>query len=113
MEERTITDTNVKESLIGVAAASFSIFVIVAMMGGGGRAAFVESFTWLLYGYIAPIIFLPEAPWLVILYVLTGAALYFQYRHVSPRFMRYIVGAEIIVWQVIGFWLITTFLAIH
>ena len=113
MEERTVIDTYVKETLIGIAAASFSIFVIVGLMGGGGRTAFVDSFSWLLYSYIAPIVFLTDVPWLVILYVLTGAALYFQYRRVPPRFMRYIVGAEVIVWQVIGFWLITTLLAIH
>jgi hypothetical protein len=113
MEERTITDTYVKETLIGIAAASFSIVVIVALMEGGGRAAFSNSITLLLYGYIAPFIFLLDAPWLIILYLLTGAALYFQYRRVPPRFMRYIVGAEVIVWQLIGIWLITAFITIH
>ena len=75
-------------------------------LGGGGGVAFVDSIKLLLYGYIAPFIFLPAAPWLVVLYALTGAALYYQYRHVPPRFMRYVVGAEVIVWQVIGFQLI-------
>ncbi len=113
MEERTITDTYVKETLIGIAAASFSIVVILALMEGGGRTAFSNAIWLLLYGYAAPVVFLPEVPWLVVLYVLTGGALYFQYRRVAPRFMRYIVGAEVIVWQVIGIWLITTLLAIH
>ena len=102
MEERSITDTYVKESLIGIAAASFSIVVILGFMGGGGGVAFVDSIKLLLYGYIAPILLLPSAPWLVILHAVTGVALYQQYRRVPPRFMRYIVGAEVIVWQVIG-----------
>ena len=107
MEERNLTDTYVKETLIGIAAASFSIVVIVALMEGGAGAAFGDAILLLIFGYIAPIIYLPSAPWLIVLYLLTGAALYFQYRRVPPRFMRYIVGAEVIVWQLIGFWLIT------
>ena len=82
-------------------------------MEGGTSAAFGNAIWLLLYGFAAPVVFLPEVPWLVVLYMLTGAALYFQYRRVPPRFVRYIVGAEIIVWQVIGIWLITTLLAIH
>ena len=113
MEEESLRDTYVKETLIGIAAASFSIVVIVALMEGGGRTAFSNAFMLLFYGYAAPFIFLLAVPWLAVLYVLTGAALYFQYRRVPPRFMRYIVGAEVIVWQVIGIWLITTLLAIH
>ena len=107
MEERSLADTYVKETLIGIAAASFSIVVIVAVMEGGAGTDFSNAFMLLLFGYAAPFIYLPLAPWLVVLYALTGVALYFQYRHVPPRFMRYIVGAEIIVWQMIGFWLIT------
>ncbi len=113
MEERSLTDTYVKETLIGIAAASFSIVVIVALMEGGAGADFSNAIWLLLFGYAAPVVFLPEVPWLVGLYVLAGAALYFQYRRVPPRFMRYIVGAEVIVWQVIGIWLITNLLAIH
>jgi hypothetical protein len=110
MEERSITDTYVKESLIGIAAASFSIVVIVAMMEGGGRAAFSSSITLLLYGYIAPFIFLPVAPWLIVVIALAGVALYQQYRLVPPRFMRYLVGGEVIVWQVISFQIIANLL---
>jgi hypothetical protein len=106
MEEQSLKDTYVKETLIGIAAASFSIVVIVALMEGGGRTAFADAFTLLLFGYVAPFIFLPAAPWLVILYAAAGVALYQQYRRVPPRFMRYLVGAEVIVWQLVGFWLI-------
>ena len=107
MEERNLTDTYVKETLIGIAAGSFSVVVIVAFTIGGGFNAIETSLQFLVFSYIAPIIYLPLAPWLIVLYVLTGAALYFQYRRVPPRFVRYIVGAEVIVWQLIGFWLIT------
>lgn len=106
MEERSPMDTYIKETLIGIAAASFSIVVIVALMEGGGRTAFGDAFVLLLFGYIAPFIFLPAAPWLVIVIALTGVALYQQYRRVPPRFMRYLVGAEVIVWQLVGFWCI-------
>lgn len=109
MEERSITDTYVKESLIGIAAASFSIVVIVALMEGGGRAAFSNSITLLLYGYIAPFIFLPAAPWLIVVIALAGLILYQQYRRVPPRFVRYLVGAEVIIWQLVGFWCIANF----
>jgi hypothetical protein len=112
MEERSIKDTYVKESLIGIAAASFSIVIIVAMMEGGGRAAFVDSLTLLLYGFIAPFFFLPAAPWLIVVIALAGVALYQQYRRVPPRFMRYLVGGEVIVWQVMSFQLIAN-LFIH
>ena len=107
MEEQSLKDTYVKETLIGIAAASFSIVVIVALMEGGAGTDFSNAILLLMYGYIAPFFFLPSAPWLIVLYLLTGAALYFQYRRVPPRFMRYLVGAEVIVWQLIGFWLIT------
>lgn len=106
MEERSLTDTYVKETLIGIAAASFSIFVILGFMGGGDSVAFSDSITLLLFGYITPIVWLPKAPWLIILYAVTGVALYQQYRRVPPRFIRYLVGAEVIVWQVIGLWLV-------
>lgn len=107
MEERTITDTYVKETLIGIAAASFSIVVIVALMEGGGRTAFGDALVLLLFAYAAPVILIPAAPWLVVVIALAGVGLYLQYRRVPPRFMRYIVGSEIIVWQLLGFWLIT------
>ena len=110
MEERSLTDTYVKETLIGIAAASFSIVVIVALMEGGGRTAFGDAFVLLLFGYVAAFIFLPAAPWLAIVIALAGVGLYQQYKRLPPRFMRYIVGAEIIVWQLIGFWLIADFL---
>lgn len=106
MEERSITDTYVKESLIGIAAASFSIVVLMTLMEGGGRTAFVDSIMLLLFGYVAPFIFLPAAPWLIAVIALAGVVLYQQYRRVPPRFMRYIVGAEVIVWQVMSFQLI-------
>lgn len=109
MEEQSLTDTYVKETLIGIAAASFSIVVIVALMEGGGRTAFGDALTLLLFAYIAPFISLPAAPWLIGVIALAGVALYQQYRRVPPRFMRYLVGAEVIAWQLIGFWCIASF----
>ena len=110
MEEQSLKDTYVKETLIGIAAASFSIVVIVALMEGGGGPAFGDALTLLLFGYIALFISLPAAPWLIIVIALAGLALYQQYRRVPPRFMRYLVGTEVIVWQLLGFWCIGNFL---
>lgn len=110
MEEQSLTDTYVKETLIGIASASVSIVVIVALMEGGGRAAFGDALTLLLFGYIALFVSLPVAPWLIVVIALAGLALYQQYRRFPPRFMRYLVGAEIIVWQLLGFWCIANFL---
>lgn len=109
MEERSLTDTYVKETLIGIASAAFSVVVIVAMMEGGGQAAFASAFTLLLFAFIAPFVSLPAAPWLIVVIALAGLALYRQYRAVPPRFMRYLVGAEVIVWQLVGFWCVVNF----
>lgn len=108
MEERTLRDKYVKETLIGIAAASISIVVIVAMMEGGGGAAFGNALLLLLLGFIAPVIHLPAAPWLLIVYALAAFGLYQQYRRVPPRFIRYLVGGEVILWQLLGFQLITS-----
>ena len=112
MEEQSLMDTYVKETLIGIAAASFSIVVIVALMEGGGRTAFGDAITLLLFAYVAPFIFLLAAPWLIVVIALAGIALYQQYRRVPPRFMRYLVGAEVIVWQLVGFWCIVNFVRV-
>lgn len=109
MEGQSSMNPYLKETLIGIAAASFSIVVIVALMEGGGRAAFGDAILLLLFGYISPFIFLPAAPWLVVVIALAGIAVYQQYRRIPPRFMRYLVGAEVIVWQLIGFWCIANF----
>ena len=102
-------DTYVKETLIGIASASVSIVVIVALMEGGGRTAFGDAIALLLFAYIAPFISLTAAPWLIIFIALAGFGLYQQYRRTPPRFMRYLVGAEVLVWQLLGFWCIVSF----
>ena len=109
MEERTVTDTYVKETLIGIASACFSIVVIVALMEGGSGAAFRAAIQLLLFAWIAPFLSLPSAPWLTAVIALFGVALYRQYRLVPPRFMRYLVGAEVIAWQLLGFWCFANF----
>lgn len=109
MEERTITDTYVKETLIGIASASFSIVVVVALMNGGSAAAFGAAIQLLLFAWIAPFISLPAAPWLIVAIALFGLVLYQQYRRVPPRFMRYLVGAEAIAWQFLGYWCVANF----
>lgn len=109
MEEQSLTDSYVKETLIGIAAGSFSVVVIVLMMEG---VAFGDALILLLFAYVAPFVYLPAAPWLIVAIALAGLALHQQYRRVPPRFMRYLVGTEVIVWQVIGFWCIGNFLQV-
>ena len=109
MDEQDPVNPYVKETLIGIAAASFSIVVIVALMEGGGRAAFGDAILLLLFGYVAPVILLPAAPWLIAVIALAGIMLFQQYRRIPPRFMRYLVGGEIIAWQLLGFWCIANF----
>ena len=109
MDQQNPMNPHVKETLIGITAASFSIVVIVALMEGGGRAAFGDAFLLLLFGYVAPVILLPAAPWLVIVIALAGIMLFQQYRRIPPRFMRYVVGSDVIAWQLLGFWCIANF----
>ena len=109
MDEQNPMNPYVKETLIGIAAASFSIVVIVALMEGGGRAAFGDAILLLLFGYAAPVVLLPAAPWLVVVIALAGIMLFQQYRRIPPRFMRYLVGGEVITWQLLGFWCIANF----
>jgi len=109
MNEQDPKEIYVKETLIGVAAACFSIVVIVALMEGGGRTAFMDALTLLVVAFAAPLIYIPSAPWLVIVITLAATGVWYQYRRVPPKYMRYLVGCEIIVWQLLGFQLITAF----
>lgn len=110
MQERTLTDTYVKETLIGIAAACVSVFVVLLLMQEGPGVPIGDAVTLLLLAFAAPFIFLPALPWLAAVYLLAGLAVFFQYRHVPPRFMRYIVGSEIVGWQFLGMHLLTEFI---
>lgn len=111
MEQQRPMNPYLKETLIGVAAASFSVVVIVALMEGGARAAFGDAVLLLLLGFIAPVVYLPAAPWLILVYVFAGLAIHQQYKRLPPIFIRYLVGAEVICWQLLGFQLLTSFAA--
>jgi hypothetical protein len=109
MEQQSPMSPYLKETLIGVAAACFSIVVIVALMEGGAGTAFGDALLLLLLGFIAPIIHLPSAPWLIVLYAVAGYAIREQYKRLPPVFIRYLVGAEVLGWQLLGFWMLTNF----
>lgn len=102
--------TQAKETLIGIAAASVSIFVILLLIQDGSGVPIGDAVYLLLLSFAAPFIFLPALPWLAVVYALAGLAVFFQYRHVPPRFMRYVVGGEIVGWQVLGLHLLTEFI---
>ena len=108
MENQSRMNEQLRETLIGIAAASFSIVVVVALMEGGG-SAFLDATILLFFAFIAPFLFILGAPWLAIVIALAGFAIYHQYRRIPARFMRYLVGAEVIVWQLLGFWCIANF----
>lgn len=109
MDEQTRYE-HVKETLIGIAAGSVSVVVIVLLMEGGPGIPAGDAVLLLLLAFTAPFVFLPSAPWLILLILAAGVAAFFQYRHIPPRFMRYLVGAEIIGWQVLGMRLLSEFI---
>lgn len=109
MEKRALTGTYVKETVTGIAAACVVIVVILLLMHGGPGVPVGDAVYLLLLAFAAPFLFLSTLPWLAAVYVLTGLAVFFQYRHLPPRFMRYVVGGEIVGWQVLGLYLLTEF----
>lgn len=97
---------SLRETFIGLAAASVSIVVVVALMEEGTAADFADAALLTLFAWIAPLIYLSVAPWLVAAYGLAGFLVFQQYRRVPTRFIRYLVGAEVVVWQLFGMWCI-------
>lgn len=94
----------ISETVIGVASASFSMFILLALIGGGIPAGLADALFLVLFASIAPVIYLSLAPWLLVIYALAGYLIFDQYRRVELRFMRYLVGAEALVWQIFGIW---------
>ena len=95
---------HLKESLIGLTAACVSLVVVVALMGGGTAEHFRAAILLLLVSFPAPFLAVPALPWLVVVFALAGGGLYLQYTRLPHRHMRFLVGVEVIVWQLLGMW---------
>ena len=113
MNEQDPKELYAKESLIGLGAACFSIVVMLTVMGGGDRVAFLDAIYLMLFAFMAPFLMIPQAPWLVLVIAIAGFGIYHQYRRVPPKFMRYLVGGEVVAWQFIGLQIIKTAFALH
>lgn len=100
-----------RETLIGLAAGSVSIVAVVALMEGGAPGHFVSAAILLLISFVAPVLAVPALPWLLVLFVSAGGLVYLQYQRVPSRFMRYLVGAEVIAWLYLGMWCTANFVA--
>lgn len=109
MDEPAPMNPYMKESLIGIAAACFSVVFIVAMMEGGGGTAFGDALLLLLFGFVSPFLFLPALPWLVLVFAAAGFLVYRQFQYVPVVFVRYLIGAEVILWQLLGIWMFANF----
>lgn len=101
---------SVRETFIGLAAASVSIIVVVALMEEGRAADFADASVLMLFAWFAPIVYLTAAPWMIVVYGVAGFLVYQQYRRVPARFLRYLVGAEAIVWLLFGMWCVANLL---
>lgn len=96
----------IRETVIGVASASISMLILLTLMGGGIATGFGDAVLLVLFAWIAPVIYLSVAPWLLVVYALAGYLIFDQYRRVELRFMRYLVGTEALVWLLFGIWCI-------
>lgn len=97
-----------RETLIGLAAGSASVVVIVALTEGGLPGHFVKAVLVLLVSFVAPVLAVPSLPWLLVLFVAAGGLVYLQYRRVPVRFIRFLVGGEVILWLYLGMWCAAT-----
>lgn len=104
---------HIRETLIGLAAASFSLVVAIALMEGGTSEHFRAAILLLLVSFISPLMAIPVMPWLVILLALAGGGIYLQYTRLGHRFMRYLVGVEVIIWQLFGMWCTANIVVAH
>lgn len=93
-----------KETAIGVAAACVSLIIVVALMEGGRPGDFGSAVLLLLFNFISPILVAPTFPWLLIVYALACGLVFLQFKRMPWFFMRYVVGAEIVMWQFLGMW---------
>lgn len=96
----------IRETVIGIASASFSMFILLTLIGGGIPAGLADAVLLVFFASVAPVIYLSVTPWLLIVYGLAGYLIFDQYRRIELRFMRYLVGAEALVWQIFGIWCI-------
>lgn len=113
MEKENPKDIYAKETLIGAGAACFSVVAMLTVLGGGDRTAFVDAVYLMLFASMAPVLAIPQAPWLLLVFALAGLGIYHQYRRVPPKFMRYLVGGEVILWQFVGLQFIQSIFAVH
>ena len=113
MNEQSPKELYAKETLIGAGAACFSIIVMLTVLGGGDRVAFVDAIYLMLFAFMTPFVMIPQAPWMVLVIALAGFGIYHQYRRVQPKFMRYLVGGEVVAWQFVGLQIIKGMFAVH
>ena len=100
-----------KETLIGVAAACLlTVLVAVVLVTQFTSNDLGSSLLLLAYSFIAPVVAALIQPWLLLVFVLLAGLVFLQFKYVALRFMRYLVGAEVILWQLFGVWCMASFL---
>ncbi len=101
-----------RETLVGLVAGSLPVVVLVALAEGGAPGHFASALLLVLISAVAPVVAVPAAPWLLVVITVAAGLIYLQSRRLPVRFLRYAVGAEVVLWLFLGMWCASNIVAV-